>query len=664
MESWILHYDPHYDALPWPFDRPWSEVVRSDLPLPHACEDFGRLSPTDGSTETPAVPPRLPRAVPAGRYRMGVYHDPDWLYVLLDATPGPAVLTPAMIETQVQVPRNCASMAVLNLLSADGRFVFAFFRDREGALQGRAQSARHGPRRSEPPARTPEWEFAEHPRPDGERTGWRLRRADLAGILDGSRLRLGISRLDFRSLEFVAWGGGFAFAPRPDEMGKIRLADRHEPAPCPVCRRLELHYDPFRETGRFRMFWTDLYQAGETITDRAQPHRGEVPIRACGFQLNGLEERLDLAPEVETGEIAIPDGHNAVAAVTIGEMATRVFFEKRSGNRIADCPFPAVPDMTRPELLARLRAETAAAHAAYTARRARGEPFDLIRWPLYQAASAGRVHAWLDPDPRLLDILRGVADEALALQRPDGTFGGYHMGRLRPAGAGEAPRWSGGAYDSGQAGELWAVAAALLGEDKYLDASRRLVRAYEQYRIEFNHNFAAFALFHLATHYRLTREPLALEHGLYYARHLVAVNILPLGFQAGHNFYSVYGGITLRGMANLCQVLPEQEPYRAVLREQCLRMANQLLTRLQSDGTFASRDRYFVGERLWVSGLFSVAPLLEPDNLRRLDPTLQILLRAPPAILRFALLESEVARYAVSRDRLLRGEPADQPLAI
>jgi hypothetical protein len=40
-------------------------------------------------------------------------------------------------------------------------------------------------------------------------------------------------------------------------------------------------------------------------------------------------------------------------------------------------------------------------------------------------------------------------------------------------------------------------------------ASRRLLHAYEQYRIEFNQNYAAFTLYRLSTHYRLTRDPLA-----------------------------------------------------------------------------------------------------------------------------------------------------------
>jgi hypothetical protein len=443
-------------------------------------------------------------------------------------------------------------------------------------------------------------------------------------------------------------------------MATVKLVAQRSQAPCPVCRRIELHYDPVHETGRFRLFWKDAYGPGEAVIDALEVDR-LIPSQSASFRLNGRQQLVEPGVEGWTNEYPVPDGHNFVEASTVGERSTRVYFEKRSGNRIPPCPYPAPTPMSREELAERARATAAAALVEHRKRQDRGESLDVRHWPMIQAASAGRAYAWLDKDPCFLELLRLVADETLAYQRADGTYSAFHLAaRWKKMGIErEVPRWAGGAYDSGRVGELWTVAAWQLGDEKYLEASRRLVHAYEQYRIEFNHNYGAFTLFHLAAYYRLTRDPLALEHGLFYARSIAARNLLPLGFQAGHNFYSCYGFITLRALANFCRVLPEDEPYRGELRELCVRMANQLLTRLQPDGNFDARDRYFIGERQWIPGLFSVAQLLTGDDLKRLDGTLQCVIRAPVAGRRRGLLDGESIRYMHCREAQFRGDPID-----
>src|SRR4051812_18239069 len=122
MESWILHTNKQYEALPWPYEQDWDEVVRSTTPLIASCEDFGVVSPTDDSSEIPSVPTDLPRGVPRGRYSMAVYHDPEYLYVLLNVVDGPVVVTPEMFAEQVQIPVTDTSINTLMLLSADERF--------------------------------------------------------------------------------------------------------------------------------------------------------------------------------------------------------------------------------------------------------------------------------------------------------------------------------------------------------------------------------------------------------------------------------------------------------------------------------------------------------------------------------------------------------------
>lgn len=660
MESWILYYDKTYEALPWPYGQPWGEVVSGGVPLLHACEDLGIVSPTDGATEIPSVPPDLPRGVPQGRYRLAIHHDADYLYVLLDAVEGPVAVSRVMFERQLQVPVNRPAIVALILMSSDGRFSLRFDQRTDGTLQFKANSLLYGPRKQSPPDATPDWQCIEQVRADGERTGWRIRRSSLPPGFGGETVRLSVSRMGFRNLEYVAWGGGAVWGPRPDEMGTVKLVTERSEGPCPVCRRIDLEYEPRTESGRFRLAWKDLYRPGEAVTDVVESDR-VIPSEEGSFRLNGRQQLVAFADDGWTDTYPIPDGHNFVEASTVGERSTRLYFEKRSGHSIPPCPYPAPTPMSREELAERARATAAAALAEHRNRQAKGDALDFRHWPMIQAASAGRAYAWLDKDPSFLDLLRLVADETLAFQRPDGTYSAFHLAaRWKKLGIQrEVPRWAGGAYDSGRAGELWTVAAWQLGDDKYLEASRKLVHAYEQYRIEFNHNYGAFALFHLAAYYRLTRDPLALEHGRFYARHIAAKNLLPLGFQAGHNFYSCYGFITLRGLANFCRVLPECDPYREELRELCVRMANQLLTRLQSDGNFDARDRYFIGERQWITGLFSVAQLLAGDDLKRLDDALQCVLQAPVVGRRRGLLDSEAIRYMQCREALLRGETID-----
>jgi hypothetical protein len=113
-------------------------------------------------------------------------------------------------------------------------------------------------------------------------------------------------------------------------------------------------------------------------------------------------------------------------------------------------------------------------------------------------------------------------------------------------------------------------------------------------------------------------------------------------------------------MAHFARVLPETEPYRKTLRELCVRMANQLITRLQPNGLYDACDRFYLGEQMWLGGLFSVAFLLEPGDVARLDNVVQRMLHCPDAAWDSApltrLCESDFIRYLTFRDRLLAGD--------
>lgn len=661
MEHWILECDAVYEAIAWPFATSWDEFVREPKPLVHVNDDFGRFSPSDGIHESPVVPAHLPRAFPQGKYQMAIYHDTTNLYAFLESEDGP-VATP--LEELHQIPhlgKVYPSCPALALLSNDQRLDYRFSTNRQGGKHLRIGVIAFGPRRREPPAETLDWDLVVTSRERSELACWRIARASLADMLDGNRLRLSISRIRLDTLEQVGWVTNNGWSARPDEMGMVKLVDQRTTPAWPTVRRVDLLYNPVTERGRFQIHWNAPYdddfkdaKVNFTATHAIQPAWGKVD-----FRLNHQEQLLEMADTVETGELPIADGDNCVEISPACAPIHRFFFEKWSGNRLVNSPLPPQPPREREWVMQQIRTDCEAAIRENEKRRAQGAQRKFLAWESYRAAALGRVHHYLWPDPRLLEVVREVADYTLTLQREDGTFAGLHMEQY---GSKPAP-WAGGAFDSGPVGELWLVAHRLLKDAKYLEASHRLVQGYKTYRIELNHNYAAFALCHLSLHYRLTRDPVALEHALYYAKHCVATNILPLGFHRGHNFYSCYGNITLRGMAMLAGVLPESVPYRAKLHELCIRMLNQLIVRQQPDGRFDSRVRYWIGNREWLWGLFPVAFLLDHEDLPRFDAVVQRMLHAPLSDGGYSgterLGQCDFALYYAHRDRLLAGEKVD-----
>ena len=660
MENWIIYYDSNYDAVPWPFAKSWNEFVRTPEPLPFPCDDFGRVAPCDSLSETPTVPPHLPRLMPRGRYRMAIYHDADWLYAFLEAENGPVIVPTEQLNAIPHLKEVNHLYPVLVLLTPDQRFTFRFGRDGRGQPGASRTDVLYGKRMSAVAPREFRWDLQIVARPHGELSCFRIARASIADAFLGNTLRVSLSRMQLETMEAVAWGSHTTWGARPDEFGTVRLVEQRATPLWPVARRVAMLYDPTTETARFQVRWEGGYQPAETDVQVYPDKTAIVPWQQWSLRVNGEQRLFDLRESVETPEFALANGYNHLEIASVGGPAVRIALEKRSGNRICASSVSPQPVRSRDWLLGQIRAEIATALPIAQQRAALGANRTYQGWGCYQAASIGRVYQYLDPDPRLLDLLRGEADYALTLQHADGTFGGHHMAQH----GGKPAPWTGGAYDAGQAGELWAVAAWLLKDEKYLAASQRLVHAYKDYRVEFNYNFAAFALFHLVTHYRLTRDPLALELALYYSQNCVAVDMLPLGFHAGHNYYTCYGSIILRGLAQLCAVLPAGDLYRAKLRELCLRMTNQVLARQQPDGSFDGCDRFFLGARFWSWGLFSVAFLLPPADVARLDAAIQRFLHCPGPAKGVGgqtcrLAESDLVRYYAHRENLLAGERID-----
>jgi hypothetical protein len=666
-ETWIIYYDRNYAAGPWPYAKSWEEFSRAPGPLVDAVDDFGRVSPCDGLSETPTVPANLPRGKPRGTYRLAVYHDPDFLYVILEAQDGPHLVAADQLRAIPHLAGVEPLPTAVVIPSVDERWNYRFGVNAQGEPEAQRHPALYGPRRATPPAAILQWDFRRVTLVGSEWTFWRIARSSIADALDGATLRLSVARACFYTLESVAWGSQATWAQRPDEMGLVRLVARRPLAPWPRLRRIECDYDPLREQGRLRLLWSDFYRPEEE--QNKPPSWPSWPLQPpdhwyeAALHVNTARRLLPLQETAESDWLPIADGWNRVRVATSGGPATEVYFEKRSGNRIAEPPLPAKPWIGNERIRTQIHAECAAVIRGLEERRASGEPLEFRRWATYQAASCGRAYHYVGEDPRLLDVLRDEADCALRLQRPDGTYAGFHLA----AHGRQAGVWAGGAYDTGPAGELWVVAAWLLKQPHYLEASRRLVAAYRSYPVEFNHNYAAFALYHLAAHYRLTGEAEALRHGLYYAEHCAGCDILPLGFQGGHNYYSCYGAITLRGLAQFCLVLPDSEPFKPVLRERCIRMANQVISRMLPDGLYDARDRFYIGRSLWLWGLFSAAFLVEKDDCRRIDGVVCRMLHCPPATWGTSptacLCESDFIRYFAHRERLLAGARID-PLTL
>src|ERR1051326_8108966 len=205
VEHWILHYEAHYDAVPWPFRKSWDEFVRSPAPLVNPCDDFGRVSPSDGVSEMPSVPAHLPRCRPRGTYRMAIYHDANWLYAFLEAENGPIIVSTSEIERIPRFKGVHRTYPALALLSSDHYFVYQFGVDANGKKTARVGPAVQGARQKAPTPRKLQWDFALIPDSKGELSCWRIARESIADAFAGDSVQLALSRLCFETIEAVAW---------------------------------------------------------------------------------------------------------------------------------------------------------------------------------------------------------------------------------------------------------------------------------------------------------------------------------------------------------------------------------------------------------------------------------------------------------------------------
>lgn len=663
MQRYTLYAWPTYDAMPWPFDD-WPNWRANGCPpddAPHAANALARQSLLDGMQES-SVPAYLPRPAAKGDYRAAVYHDNDAVYFVLWAKPGKPVSAGENADVY---------FAVAMIASADENDLFQFTFSNDGAQPGTRSTNMFGPRQPENKVSESDihWQGSHTSHPGGWQCfAWRIARSSIADGIFGQTMRIGISYMHVGSIECATWGTNHAWRGRTDQLIDIRLVDKPTQPDWPIVRRIDLDYDPAAETGSLVVEWDNPFAPGESFTGLDLPPRRTMHWDQFAARIGRHTSLTKMGSRSTTEAMKFEDGVQQIEISAATSPPISLAVEKRSGNRLV-APHLQQHPVDKAELRAAIEASADDEPPVNRDGKGKVHPTDAGRgpaiartWRGVTATALARMAYYFNVENHGRELLRKMADDAITLQRDDGTYAGWHLS-TEPGGTSDV-RWKGGAYDAGCVGEMWIAAYKLLGDEKYLTASQRLIEAYKTYRFEFNNNFASFGLWHIATHYRLTGDELALEHGRYYAKHIAAVDLLPCGFQSGHNYYTVYGSITLRGIALLAMALPEGDPQKAELTERATRMANAVFARTGDDGWIDSRDRCYVdfGMRIFAPLLIG---FLKPgeETIDLLDRYLAAQLRvdnpshkwAPPE----RVASNDLVHYWAFRDRLKAGEAID-----
>lgn len=601
LEHWVLHLDLTLHALPWPFARPWASLTPGDLAtLPHSVDDLLRTAPSDGFDRL--VPTGLPREAARCTSRLAAYHDAEWLNFFIQADTPPAGAGPYELAELEREDFAC----ILQLDGVDrGLYMgmnergehIAFGLSFDDSLNHSGQPRTwpwHGATRDKE-GRLEGYEAKVIRTPTGMTAAFRVRRALVAPRGGHEQWRFTASRRCFRTNEICAWATAPNWTPRSDEMGTLVLADAPPVGSKPSVRRVDLLYDAGSQTGTFRVHWRDLLP--ETLMhELRRPPYGDY-IGQFTLALNGLEQTGPLKPVTET-TAAIPDGWNRLELLTGFAGPFTISFQKFAGDRVVPGLAARRGKGATPPTRAELREAFARWHAAtersYHGNGTWGSPagpggiFNISHNGAFYAENYALAILHLDDQPVYRERLREFCDRALAMQKPEGWFPDL---AVNPAGD---QAFAGGGFDTGGAGETVALGARVFNDPRCLASSRRIIEAYRLYPYEINQNYAAFAVWHLTSHYAVDPLAAALSRAVYYGRDAARAIDLA-GAQDGHNYFSGYGGITLKGLAKLVAMLPDAHSERPWFADRVVRMCNQMISRQQETGFFAERNRKYVG---------------------------------------------------------------------
>ncbi|HOS44659.1 MAG TPA: hypothetical protein PK794_13300, partial [Armatimonadota bacterium] len=467
-----LYQDTHYAVTPWPFAEDWRAVVAS-LPtdLPNGTADFAQFCPDDHYNRAHGP---MAHAHSAVRSEMAVYRDGDALIVLMrlwDGAPLP----------ERRATRNGDGANVLLMADANADEALYVGIDPDGnSLALRWNGLR--PDSSDTTMGTPPAPAGCHQaaacRGDGcWAAGFRVPLAAIPGVTGApDTVAFTCGRLWGEDFEHSAWATSLVWAPQPAEMGTLHLGAWQRPER-PYLRRADLAYDAEAETGELTFSVGGLAD-GETAAVQVTLNTHATPLDGAGDTVT-----LPWAPE---------DGDNALM-VKVGEGRTVVFdCEKWSGHRL----FPKYPSADPlPEIVALMAHFHAWHERQYVAP---GTWANLVMKAYgydHNCAFVMEPYAYacryLDRRPIYAQRVREACDRLVREQSPDGVFLCYHF-------SADPRPFEGGAFGHGSASEALCLGYRVIGDDRYLEATRRAAAAYDRYALENNTNYMAFVLWHLA----------------------------------------------------------------------------------------------------------------------------------------------------------------------
>lgn len=642
LEHWNLFLNLELNALPWPWPgKALTDLAPADIAdMPGATSDFLRYSPTDGTTDWVQTP-LLPREVPVCRTALAVYHDADWIYVCIcaekPAAPIPELAECANEDFAVVLPTACPGRGVYFGMNQAGEHIGCtqlWDADYPGSQADKADDERpytNGPSGWRGALLTDHYDAVVIPGDTCLTAVFRLSRKLSDPDSRSGAIRLSAGRTCYATGEWVSWGSPILWSARADCHGHVRLVHALPAVQRPVLRRLDALYDPTDESAVLQGYWQGVDE--KTLQTFSQGSYAEYADKVV-FALGG-QERIQSLTDRTTASFPLIDGWNQIEIMTLPNPVQTVFVEKVSGRELQSASAASGAEMPGLDELSTAFAQWHKTHdQGYRGNgiwsdnprtaQDKGKPC-LCHAGIFHIEPYLLAKGTLDLPPETETRIRETCDRMLAEQKTEGWFPCYCSAND----ATEPELGDGGAFTNGSVGEGLVLAALALDEPDWLEAARRAAD-YAWYRWENNQNYAAFALWHLAALHEHDQQPQWLDKALYLARNFVIRDIGLCGAQGGHNHFTGYGNITLKGLARLLSILPDGHDFRPVLRDKTIRFANQILSRQQPDGRFAGRNRKYLGYHHTVSGLFFVADAI-PEQLPRLEPALAAMTRAAMA---------------------------------
>ncbi|MHB9133663.1 MAG: hypothetical protein ACYDBB_21580 [Armatimonadota bacterium] len=597
-----LYLDTHYDVHPWPFGCSWQEVL-SQWPdmLPGAVADFDIFLPDDHYNRSHGL---LDRQHASVKSEMAIYRDGEAVIVLMrlwHGDPLPVRFAPANEE-------GASVVLMADATSDDGLYVGV-------NPAGEYLAARWTGLNPDCSEVGMQW----HPQPPDTcrvmtaptAESWlavfHVPLAAIPGIAAGAdTVRFTAGRLWGETFEPSAWATATVWAPQPAEMGTLHLTPRL-PATSPYLYRADFYYEAETERGELAFTVAGLPQ-GQT-TDMQVALNTRKSQHCCSGVV-----RQAWTPE---------EGENAIMVKVGVERFRTLYLEKWSGHQLFVRYPSAQPLPDTADLRERFRQWHDQQEQKYTAPGTWGDGLDHgCAFPMEPYALYS---LYVERQPVYLERVTAACERILQSQTPDGVFLCYHFG--------DAPRpFEGGAFTQGSASEALLLGYRLFGDARYLAAAQRGAEAYHLYALEYNTNYMAFVLWHLAELYELTGESIHLERALWYTQYGILRGMNPSGAHPGHNYYSAYGGITLKGLAKLLRMLPADHAFYPTLKEHTLRYTNQILSRQRVNGLIDGRNRMYFGYQHTAPGLFDVARALPGEVADTLQPAMVATYYAHPHV--------------------------------